>query len=338
MDAAPVGVTITDPGQPNNPLIYANDAFERITGYDEAEASGKNMRFLQGPGTDDQAIARLRDGIANQEPTAVTLANYRKDGTRFWNRVTVAPVYDSTGELSHYVGFQTDVTEDQIRQQRLSVLNRILRHNLSNDLNIIQGYADTLVDIVEDPDAGEMLRQITKSSEKLNKLSRDANRIEGVLDHCGTSTHRIDVIALLNNLCEELKQDYDQPEISVSAEDGPWHVNGSHLEDTFRELFENAIEHNERATPVISVSVGPARDSTDRLEVRIKDNGPGIEQSIANAIQNGNETPLNHGDGFGLWLVYWIVSLVGGDLDLNTGQEEGTTVMVKLPTAPVSPP
>ena len=81
LDAAPSGVTITDPDRPDNPVIYANAAFERITGYEREEGIGENVRFLQGPASDDGAIRKLREGIADQESVSATLINYRKDGT-----------------------------------------------------------------------------------------------------------------------------------------------------------------------------------------------------------------------------------------------------------------
>ena len=94
MDASPIGVTITDPHRDDNPTVYANASFERITGYDREEILGRNMRFLQGSATDDEAVDTLRAAVADREQASTTLVNYRKDGTRFWNRVDIAPVYD----------------------------------------------------------------------------------------------------------------------------------------------------------------------------------------------------------------------------------------------------
>ncbi|WP_435102163.1 bacterio-opsin activator domain-containing protein [Halarchaeum sp. P4] len=110
MEAAPVGITITDPTRPDNPLVYVNDAFERVTGYAREDVLGRNCRFLQGPETDPDAVADLREGIAAAEPTTVVLRNYRADGEAFWNEVTVAPLRDDDGQVTHFVGFQTDVT------------------------------------------------------------------------------------------------------------------------------------------------------------------------------------------------------------------------------------
>ena len=110
IDEAPVGITVADMRVPDEPLVYVNDAFERLTGYPAADAVGRNCRFLQGPDTEPGPAATLREAIDEAEPASVELRNRRRDGESFWNRVDVAPIHDDTGELTHYVGFQTDVT------------------------------------------------------------------------------------------------------------------------------------------------------------------------------------------------------------------------------------
>jgi PAS domain S-box-containing protein len=110
MDEAPVGITIADATEPDMPLVYANAAFERITGYPPEYAIGRNCRFLQGERTRDEPVAEMRAAIENEEPTTVELRNYRRDGEPFWNEVTIAPLRDETGTVTHYVGFQQEVT------------------------------------------------------------------------------------------------------------------------------------------------------------------------------------------------------------------------------------
>jgi PAS domain S-box-containing protein len=118
IDEAPVGITLTDPAQDDNPLIYVNDRFEKLTGYAEDEILGENCRLLQGEATDPEPVARIREAIDNQERVSVELRNYRKDGTEFWNEVSIAPVRDEDGSLVNYVGFQQNVS-DQRRRERV---------------------------------------------------------------------------------------------------------------------------------------------------------------------------------------------------------------------------
>ncbi|ALG81201.1 PAS/PAC sensor signal transduction histidine kinase [Halanaeroarchaeum sulfurireducens] len=119
IDTAPIGITIADMAEPDNPLVYANDHFLELTGYAESEVLGRNSRFLQGEDTDPEPVARMREAIEADESVSVELRNYRKDGCMFWNRVTLAPIENAEGDVTHYLGFQEDVTERVAMQQRL---------------------------------------------------------------------------------------------------------------------------------------------------------------------------------------------------------------------------
>ncbi|RLM90708.1 PAS domain S-box protein [Halobellus sp. Atlit-38R] len=117
MDEAPVGITIADATKPDMPLVYANAAFERITGYAPEYAVGRNCRFLQGEATRAKPVAQMRAAIEDGQATTVVLRNYRKSGELFWNEVTIAPLYDGTGKVAYYVGFQQDVTRRKRAEQ-----------------------------------------------------------------------------------------------------------------------------------------------------------------------------------------------------------------------------
>ncbi|HEX2739427.1 MAG TPA: PAS domain S-box protein, partial [Rubrobacter sp.] len=114
------GIVITDPNLPDNPIVYVNPAFERITGYPVDEVLEQNCRFLQGEGDRDQpALDELREAIKEGRYSSVILRNRRKDGTPFWNELSVSPVRDEEGKLTHFVGVQNDVTERQRTQEEL---------------------------------------------------------------------------------------------------------------------------------------------------------------------------------------------------------------------------
>jgi PAS domain S-box-containing protein len=108
--SASEGVIITDPNQPDNPIVYSNPAFSRMSGYQPEEVMGRNCRLLQGSGTDPQAIAQIRQAIAEQQEIQTTLLNYRKDGQPFWNELRISPVFSDEGNLLYFVGLQTDIT------------------------------------------------------------------------------------------------------------------------------------------------------------------------------------------------------------------------------------
>mmetsp|Transcript_21837 Transcript_21837/g.47932 ORF Transcript_21837/g.47932 Transcript_21837/m.47932 type:complete len:398 (+) Transcript_21837:102-1295(+) len=104
---------ISDPALPDNPIVFASDDFLKLTGYTREEVLGRNCRFLQGPRTDPRAVDEIRDAIKTSSECTVRLLNYRKDGRAFWNMFTLAPVFDSSGNVRFYVGVQGDVTDEE---------------------------------------------------------------------------------------------------------------------------------------------------------------------------------------------------------------------------------
>lgn len=115
------GITISDFALPDNPLIFINPAFERMTGYSLEEVIGKNCRYLQGSDTEQESqLIIIRDAIKNRQPCLVTLRNYRKDGAMFWNELSMSPIFDSEGELTHYIGIQKDVTDRVLAEEKTS--------------------------------------------------------------------------------------------------------------------------------------------------------------------------------------------------------------------------
>lgn len=128
--AAGEGIVIADARLPDMPLIYVNQAFETVTGYRAAEAIGRNCRFLQGPGTDREALEAIRRALAERRGCVVELLNYRKGGEPFWNRLSITPVADAAGEVTHFIGVQSDITERRLAEQRLQAANRRMRRDL----------------------------------------------------------------------------------------------------------------------------------------------------------------------------------------------------------------
>lgn len=115
------GIVIADARAPDMPIIYVNPAFEHITGYLATEVIGRNCRFLQGKDREQPALDDLRAALREGKSCTVVLSNYRKDGTPFWNELTISPIHDSSGILTHFVGVQMDITERKQAQEELRV-------------------------------------------------------------------------------------------------------------------------------------------------------------------------------------------------------------------------
>ncbi|MFC2992493.1 EAL domain-containing protein [Halomonas tibetensis] len=127
IQASPNGVVMADATQPDMPLVYANEAFHRLTGYAPDEVLGRNCGFLQGPETDSEAVTAIRRAITERQSADVTLLNYRKDGTPFWNHLSLSPVFDDLGIFTHYIGIQQDITRQREQEAQIA-------HQATHDL------------------------------------------------------------------------------------------------------------------------------------------------------------------------------------------------------------
>lgn len=145
---------MAEPGADDTPISYANEAFEQITGYSESEVIGQDCRFLQGESTREEPVRKLREAIDNQEQVTAELRNYRKDGTEFWNSVTITPVYDTDEELVRFLGTQEDITERKRQERkRKQVIDRVTDGIFELDADwqftFVSDQAETLLDTSE---------------------------------------------------------------------------------------------------------------------------------------------------------------------------------------------
>jgi phosphoserine phosphatase RsbU/P len=130
LQVASEGVIIADARHPGEPLIYANQGFEQITGYSIAEVMGRNCKFLQGPDTDPSAAAEIRAALAEARPCLVEILNYRKDGAPFWNRLSITPVRDADGTVTHFIAVQSDITAHRLAEEALRRSKAALEHDM----------------------------------------------------------------------------------------------------------------------------------------------------------------------------------------------------------------
>ncbi len=138
VESSPVGIVIADAQQPDMPLIYVNPTFEAITGYSAAETVGKNCRFLQADDHDQPALNVLRSALKQDKACVVILRNYRKDGTLFWNELSLSPIHDARGVTTHFLGIQTDITERIETERTLKQRDAILQAVASSSALLLQ--------------------------------------------------------------------------------------------------------------------------------------------------------------------------------------------------------
>ena len=142
------GVSISDPTLPDNPIIFVNPAFTAMTGYTADEALGHNCRFLQGPETDAQTLREIRAAMDERRTFQGVILNYRKDGTRFWNELTISPVFDDAGTLLNFVGLQSDVTARKQAEEALQASEKRYSSLFENNHTVM---------LLVDPETGDIV-------------------------------------------------------------------------------------------------------------------------------------------------------------------------------------
>lgn len=323
LESASVGVSIAEADGEGFPLVYLNEEFERLTGYGD-EMLGRDCRFLQGPGTDDAAVDEIRAALDATEPVRKELLNYRRDGTPFWNELTLAPVESADGsEVTHYVGFQRDVTVRKRRESLIAVLNRVLRHNLRNDMNVVGGTAELLMDH-GDEEVAALAETIVDTAGDLTALSEKARALEDAVTTPGSVGDR-NVAADIETVASGLRKAHPEAGVVVTGPEFLTARASPRLRLALEELGANAAKHGDGGLIRFE-----ATDDGDAVEIRVHDAGPGLADVERHVLESGEETPLEHGQGLGLWLVNWIVTGMGGDL--STSVDDGTTITIRLPT------
>lgn len=208
------------------------------------------------------------------------------------------------------------------RASIISILSRVLRHNLRNDLNVIRGYTSLL------SDGGEAVENIQKTVDELMGTTEKARKLERTV----TSQPRyldIDLTDLLGRVVADVRDSHPAATISLSGATDATITGMASLETAFRELIENAAVHA-GAEPSIEIRV-EKRGST--VAVHVRDEGPGLPESEQAVLESGVETPLFHSDGLGLWIATWIVRSHDGEIEART-TDIGTTITVDLPRTP----
>ncbi|MFW6317625.1 MAG: PAS domain-containing protein [Halorubrum sp.] len=330
MDEAPVGITLARAtAGKDRPLVYLNGEFETLTGYGE-EMLGEDCRFLQGPDTAEETRAEIRTALEEERRVSVDIRNYRANGQKFWNQLSIAPLRDKDGEVTHFVGFQTDITERKIRERRLEVMTRVLNHNLRNKMNLIAGYTDLLRGNVDEEMRHRSLDVIGETAEDLTGIAEAVRTVDETLS-VPTADASVDLRTELIELRNRIRSRYPEAEVTLSLpDDDPIDVTVVGLPVAIEEAVENAVKHNGAAAPNVEVRVERPRPGW--IAVAVADDGPGIPDHETRVLEAG-ETSLTHAERLGIWLMYWVVAKAGGEFDVGT-DGDGTTIRLAVPVHP----
>ncbi len=215
------------------------------------------------------------------------------------------------------------------REQRLQVFNRILRHNLRNDLNVVLGHADNLMEAF--PEATESAEIIKRKATELIDVSEKAREIGRTLDMRSQAWTAVEITELSEQTCSDLRETYPNVDLSVDLPDEAWVCGDTTLGTVINEIVENAIKHSDREVPNVTLSVTTVESGMESwVEIVVYDDGPGIPQEEQAVLIEGRETALQHGSGLGLWLTNWIVGKFDGELTFGTNHPRGSVVTIRL--------
>lgn len=349
------GVVITDPLRPDNPIVYCNPAFEKLTGYSREEVIGVNCRFLQGLDTDHAAVEKIRNAIRSAQPTLVEILNYRKDGTSFWNALTISPVFDSHGVVMRYVGVQTDITEiKQLqenfqRSQKMEAFGQLaggIAHDFNNILSAVLGYSEIMLNDLDREDRHyKFVEQIFRAGQRAEGLTRQ------LLAFSRKQTLKpkiLDLRVVVGDIQKMLRRiigEHIELHTISSGVLGSVRADPGQIEQVILNLVVNArdampnggvitigtadvsYKHNQHRPA--SVTAG------DYVALTVSDTGIGIPDDVKPRIFEPFFTTKEKGKGTGLGLAtcYGIIQQSGGCITVESEPGRGTTFRVLLPRA-----
>lgn len=313
---------------------FVSESVEEFLGYEPAELIGEPMSVLEpDEQTMDEAehLQQITDGnsIHVRDLPVETHA-----GETNYLDMRLVPVYDARVEQedrtpTDIIGAQAMVRDASKRQQRkglISVINRVLRHNVRNELNLIDGHAQMLAaDLTGEAESSA--ENIVRATSRLLDLTESARRIEANRE-LSPELEPMDLDPVVSASVTKLEERY--PDVTVTTEITETAVAETlpRMETALWELLENAAEHT-GSEPEIELTV---MREDEQIVITISDDGPGIPESERQVLASGKEEPLVHGQGLGLWLVYWIITNLGGEITIPDTQS-GTTIEIRLPSA-----
>lgn len=349
---------VTDPNQPDNPIVFANPAFMGMTGYSPEELIGKNCRLLQGPDTDRDTVAELRRSIQQRRETAVEILNYKKNGAAFWNALFMSPVFDSEGNLIYFFGSQLDVTrrrdaEEGLRQaQKMEAVGQLtggVAHDFNNLLTVIQGFADIVLNNLERDGeldrkkAARSMKAILQASERGATLTQQLLAFSRKQKLQGRVVNIIDMIDDLRPLIERTAGGTVRVDIKHQESVCNARIDPTQAELAIMNILLNARDAMPGGGNVTIDVRNRSLDTGDQgfgemepgnyVMVTITDEGTGMSPEVLKRVTEPFFTTKDQGKGTGLGLsmVYGFMKQSGGSLRIYSEEGHGTTVRMLFP-------
>jgi PAS domain S-box-containing protein len=240
---------------------------------------------------------------------------------------SVKPVLDDDGGVSLLVVEGRDITDQQQRGQHLAVLERVMRHNIRNDLTKLRGWTQMLYETGDDARREETYETLQRILDKWEKMTERTQEINQLLDAQALHESHRSLTAIVDETVERAHASNGDTDITVDVDNGADVAVPSVLTDAIDELLSNAVAVSDNGPVTISCR----RPDSTWLELTIDDSGPGLPDAEAEVLESGEETALSHGQGLGLWFVRMVVTEIGGSLSTDV-RDDGTAITLRIPT------
>lgn len=341
--ATRMSMIITDPRQPDNPIVFANDAFLRLSGYGRDEVIGKNCRFLQGPKTDKAAIAEIRSAIEDKNDVAVDILNYRKDGSTFWNALYLSPVSNDKGELQFFFASQLDVSDRKRSEHRITAdkdrfekavkertaeleaaleaqttLLHEVDHRVKNNLQMISSLIIMQRRTIQDEATRHSLTTMLERIEALSTVHRRLYQSKDV--------SRFDVSDFAKDLVTDLLTASGRSGIKSKLELEPIVISAEKATPValmVNELVTNALKHAFKEGPdgTTAGRIGIKMSQPDgHFNIEVSDDGVGMTDASGDA-------------SFGMRLIKSLARQLQADIEWRDAGP-GTKVVISMPNEP----
>ncbi len=348
---------VTDPRQPDNPIVFVNRAFLSMTGYGREEILGTNCRFLQGPGTDRSTVAALSEAIANRMEFTAEILNYRKDGSSFWNALFVSPVYNKNRQLVYFFASQLDVSRRRDAEQALAQAQKMealgqltggISHDFNNLLQVISGHLEIAKRRIQSgKEAEAVLTSVGSAAEAVKRAATLTQQLLAFARKQRLEGRPINLNATaqgIRPLIEETLKDRIEVEFQLDPDLGNCQVDPTQLEAAILNIVTNARDAmpgggkltlhtgNVEVSESDVAAYGGLRAGA-YVAVSITDTGEGIPPELIKQVVNPFFTtkPEGKGTGLGLSMVYGFAKQSGGTVNIYSEVGVGTTVRLYFP-------
>lgn len=354
---------IADCRQRDMPLVFVNSNFETMTGYKSSEAIGRNCRFLQGEERDQQGIEEIRRALARGQSCRVVLKNFRKDGSMFWNELSLSPIRDERGRVTHFLGIQNDVT--QLREAKLALITArnaaesadrakgeflaVMSHEIRTPMQSVFGFTDLLLATPLNDEQRRFVSVIRSQSDALlailndildfSRLQSGAVKLEAI--PFGVREVLDDIMATFKGAAESKGLGL---EVALDGDLPRWVIgDAARLRQILMNLVSNAIKFTDHGK--VTIAVVAARGTLDGkrdVTFEVTDTGRGIsKEQLPQLFQSFSQLETadvrtHGGTGLGLAITKKLAELMGGSVGVRSRPGKGSTFWARLPFEPVA--